>query len=164
MDKNHFKSITDDRIEFCKNLFKDNDIVKCLLCPKPNFLNYKPTEEEIDNLIWTHIFPIRKVTGVQLSKDSYITMKFSYLKSNKANIWKIASVTFFIFCHVDILKTEYNFLRHDYLLQKVDSLISDSKFTTWFGKLEFSGHDENFIDSSGDYYGHIITYKGVELK
>ena len=90
-------------------------------------------------------------------------MKFKYKKVSSSNIWKAGYITFFLFCHKTLLETKYGVLRYDYMLEKVNELILNTKNTSWIGKMEFDNMEEIVMDNKGNYIGVMVVYRNTEL-
>ena len=166
MLKDNFQSLADNRIEFMKRIVFDDEVAKCLLNKSPNFKSTTVTQLEKASLMYSQVFPFSKTTNTLVDTKAYITMKFQYKKTNKLNIFKIASVTFYVFCHESIITTPYAVLRSDFLLSQIDRLMNDTESTNdgWIGKLSLSKMDDIIMDSEGKYIGLAVTYTDMEFQ
>ena len=147
----NFESISKDRIELAQRIASDEMLCKCLLCNEENFKDYEPTQEEIEGLMWKHIYPCRYLPDTQIAASSFITMQFSYTKSEKSKFWKVGTITLYLVCHKEVIKTKYGVLRYDYMLQRVNQLLNDTRNDTWLGRIELSQLDEVIYDTSGNF-------------
>jgi hypothetical protein len=164
MQKNNFESLSDNKIDFIKRLAFDDELAKCMLNKSVNFKNTTISEAEKADLMYKQIYPFPKTTGTLTDTRSYITMKYKYKKLLSGNVFKTAYVTFYIFCHEDIVQTPYMTLRYDYILQQVDRLLNDTRGSGWLGKLELDSMEDVIIDSEGKYIGVAVTYKNTEFQ
>lgn len=149
-------------MEFMNRIKDDTSLVKCILSQREDFKEYVPTEDEIDNLIWDRVFPCQYTVDTTQTAKCFITMRFKYGASSKSPIWKNGLITFYLFCHKDIVKTSYNILRYDYMLQRINELIFDTRNANWIGKMEFHSVEEILI-GDGNYVGVCVTYRNTEL-
>ena len=160
---NNFRSLSKDKIEFVKRFTEDTELAKCLLSNDPAFKDYSLTEKDKENLLWNNIYPCQYTLDVNEEAKSCITMKFKYKKVSSSNIWKAGYITFFLFCHKTLLETKYGVLRYDYMLEKVNELILNTKNTSWIGKMEFDNMEEIVMDNKGNYIGVMVVYRNTEL-
>lgn len=164
MERNYFETLSQNKTEFLTRLALDENIAKCLINTKENFQDNVVSEDEKYGLIYTHIFPYMKTTGTLSQDGSYIAMKFKYSRVKGSNIFKTAYVTLFIFCSESAIKTSYQVLRTDYLLQQVDRLLNDTRNETWLGKLVLEDMSDTIMDNNGEYIGIAVTYKNTEFQ
>ena len=162
MEKNNFETLADNRIEFMKRLSGDTELAKCLLNKTVNFKSTTVTEIEKSNLMYTQIFPFAKTTGTLSDTKAYITMRFRYKKVKGGNIFKVAGITFYAFCHENIIKTPYMVIRPDYMLQQIDRLLNDTRSEGWLGKLSLDGMEDVIFDNG--YVGLSVTYANTEFQ
>ena len=164
MEKNNFESLSDNRIEFLKILSLDDELAKIMINSNPNYKNNTVTEAQKYSLMNTQILPRQKVMENITETKSYITMKIRYKADKSANIFKAAYITFYIFCHENIVLTSYMTMRYDVMLQCVNRLLNDTRSHGWLGKLAFDSMDEVVMDSKGTYMGLAVTYKNTEFQ
>jgi hypothetical protein len=164
MDKNNFESLSENKIDFIKRFALDNELAKLMINSKPNYKDNVVTEAQKYSLMNTQIYPRQKVMENIIETKSYITMKFKYRATKGANVFKAAYITFFIFCHEDIVLTSYMSMRYDKMLECVNRLINDTRGEGWIGKLAFDTMDEVSMDSTGKYLGLAVTYKNTEFQ
>lgn len=146
-----------------RRLAYDENIAKCLLCNKPNFLDYELNEEEVDGLIFSSVYPCDFTLNLQNEAKSYITMRFKYVKPKNSNAFKIGYIAFKIFCHQSLIKTDYARLRYDYLLEQVDRLMNDTRGDGWLGKMNWEGMEDITVDSEKKYVGVQVIYRSVDF-
>lgn len=156
----NFNSLSKDKIEFAKRIINDEQLAKCLLSNERNFLDIDIDEENRDKLIWEQVFPYRFVPSVDQKAQSYITMAFKY---NRQSIWKLGTITFYLFCHKNIVRTDYGVLRYDFMLQRLNEIVNDTRFDTWLGKVQLIDMDEINIDDKGNFIGLMVRYKITEF-
>lgn len=77
--------------------------------------------------------------------------------------YKTSIVTFYIFCHQNLIKTDYGAIRYDYALDRVDRIINGSRSREWIGEMEFYGAEDTILDVKGEYVGITATYRSVEF-
>lgn len=164
MVKDNFETLSKNRIEFTTKLALDDELAKCMINKDDNFVDSVITEEDKYNLMYSQIYPFKKTTETLTETKSYITLSFKYKKSQSSNVFKAAYVTFYLFCHEEIIRTPYMTLRYDYMLQCVDRLINDSRSDNWMGKMQLESMDDMIIDSDGKYVGVAVTYKNTEFQ
>ena len=91
-------------------------------------------------------------------------MKTIY-RPNIEKICKTGYITFYIYCHKSLVQTKYLILRYDYLLTRIDTLLSGLRSINngWMGRLEFAGMDDLTVGNSADFVGVSVTYKNLEV-
>ena len=91
-------------------------------------------------------------------------MKFKYNRVKSGNYWKRGTIYFYMFCHKDIVRTNYGKLRYDFMLQRINHLMNGARSLScqWLGEAVFEDLDEVIIDDSGNYVGVVAAYQVVE--
>ena len=88
----------------------------------------------------------------------YITMKFKFQRSG--NMYKLGKICFYVFAHQNILKTEYPWLRTDYILNELDEMFNETR-DLGIGKLKVDGMDD--VRFSGVHSGSYIEYVNLSF-
>lgn len=163
-DKNNFASLAKNKLDFLNILCHDKSIAQCLICEESDFKKYNPTETEMEKLKFSQIFPHFYIPNIQESTKSFISMKTIY-RPNIEKICKTGYITFYIYCHKSLVQTKYLILRYDYLLTRIDTLLSGLRSINngWMGRLEFAGMDDLTVGNSADFVGVSVTYKNLEV-
>lgn len=163
MISDNFESLSKDRLEIMKRLLEDSDLCKCLASNERDFLEHEVSEEERENLPWNRIYPCKMSIGTQQEAGSYITMSILYDKSEMSQVWKVGRIVFYIFCHKSLIRTDYGVLRTDFMLQRVNRWILNSRGESWLGRMEFAGMDDLLVDENGEFIGIVIEYRNTEV-
>jgi hypothetical protein len=137
-----------------RELIFSDEISKALYYNESNFID-QPSLEDPVILRYNNIYPYRKVPKVDETMKTYITTRCGNFK-NVDNTFKSGLITFYVFTHVDLMPTDYGFLRVDYIINKIDELFNKTR-DFGIGKLEFDGMDE--FDINENYSGTWIRYK-----
>lgn len=156
--KDDFSSLSENKVEFVRRICEDKELAKCLLCNSSSFKEFELPEDYVDQLVWQHVFPFRYVVDTQETQKSYITTAFEYESSDTPNVWKIGTVKFYLFCHKDIVKTDYGVLRYDYMLSRISMIMNNARFKTWFNRLEFVDMGDIIVDEIGNFVGIEVVY------
>ena len=53
---------------------------------------------------------------------------------------------------------EYSVLRYDFMLSRLNALMQDSRFKTWYNRLAFQRSGDITVDEIGDYVGVEVIY------
>ena len=56
------------------------------------------------------------------------------------------------------MRTDYGVLRYDFMLSRLNALMQDSRFKTWYNRLEFQRSGDITVDEIGDYVGVEVIY------
>ena len=154
------KDISKYKHEILLKLISSENIVRALVNNQADFLNPAyPLPENTATLIYNNIFPYRKIPDVTTVQKTYITTRFGGYRKVK-NIYKTGTITFFIFTHTDLLRTDYGELRTDFIVSEIDQLFNDSR-NFGIGRLEFDAMDE--LDINDSYTGMWIRFKLLEF-
>lgn len=140
-----------------KRLISSENIVKALTYNDDNFLS-QPTPENPTTLIYNQIFPFMKVPTAQDEAKTFITMKFGY-KPDGA-FYKVSTIYFYVVTHISLVKTDYDTLRYDYLINQIDMLFNSQR-GLGIGKLPFHVMDDFQINEN--WLGAFIGYKATEF-
>lgn len=152
-----FKEIPKYKNEILMKLVSSENIVRAISNQHENFLDH-PVENPY-GLIYDKIFPYNRVPNVDDSRNVYITTKYGGYKI-KNRVIKSGYITFLIYTHVDLMRTDYGTLRNDYLLSEIDELFNEST-DFGIGRLTFDGADEFSVNEK--YMGLWIRYKVVDF-
>ena len=151
-----------EKEEFLRRIINDDQLAKCLASNEQNYLDLVLTDDIRYSLPYSRIFPCMFTVDTQKETGSFITMRFEYRPGQKPNIWKVARVTFYVFCHKNLIRTDYGVLRTDFMLNRLNAIMNDSEHPSWYTRLQFSGMDDTVIDDVGTYVGSAITYSAPE--
>lgn len=111
-----------------------------------------------------NIYPCKYVPDVNENAKSFIAMGFQYEPNPASKMHYTTSlVTFYIFCHKNLIETDYGSIRYDYALERVDQIINGSRSREWIGKMEFYGAEDTVMDVKGEYVGITATYRSVDF-
>jgi hypothetical protein len=151
-----------DKLDLMGRIIDDEEIAKALISTSPGFKDYVLKEGDVEQLPWNRVYPCRYMIDTQTPQKCYITMGFSYSRSN-SHVFKAGRIDIFIFCHKDLVRTDYGILRPDFILQRVDSLIAGSR-GEWLGRMEFVYAEDLMVGETGDYVGVTVGYRNVEAQ
>jgi hypothetical protein len=108
---------------------------------------------------YKHIYPYRFVPQAETDKSTFITLSFRNYK--KVNVtYKFGYVCIYIITHRDLIETDYEFLRYDYIAAEVDTLMNQQR-GLGIGKTEFEEMDEFIVNEQ--YMGVYLKYKIYEF-
>lgn len=160
--KKHFSQLPKNRMNFAKAMLDDENLLKCVAIDEPDFLDRElPCSKE--NCLFKNIYPCKYVPDIQDTARTYITMGFKYEQDDdRYNYFKAGYVTFYIFCHKDLIQTSYGILRYDYALQRIDEFMNGARAKEWLGDMILSEMDDISVDTYGTYIGVSVTYMSVE--
>lgn len=154
----NFSEISKYKNNIISAILENDLIVRCLANGECDFLA-KPYNGDKKNLIYSNIFPWRKLPATQLETKTYITMEFEAPRINRVNdLFKDTLIHIYLFCHNQLLRTDYG-TRIDWLLNAIDELFNESP-DFGFGKLEFYSY--RGIDPSYDHLGYVLSYRAVD--
>ena len=139
-------------------LIFNDDISKALYYNVSNFQD-QPSLEDPIVLRYTQIYPYRKVPKIEDTMKTYITLRCGNFKLVN-NVFKSGYITFFVFTHVNLMPTDYGFLRVDYIINKIDEIFNKTMNMSG-GKLQFDAMDE--FDINDSYSGTWIRYKTMDF-
>lgn len=159
---NRFEQAALSKEEFITEILEDESLVKCLAHPATDFLS----KGDVDpgSLVYENIFPTKYVPNVNEDAKSYICMGFSY-KPTKSDgrYYTFSYVTFYLFCHKSLVRTDYGMTRPDYMLSRIDEFMLGSRGEAWFGRMEFEDGGDEILDQNGNYVGVYARYRSVLL-
>lgn len=122
-----------------------------------------PTEDEVDNLIYTQIFPYLYIDGTQTKVLSYLCFEVDIPRIPSATV-KNKKLTILVYCH----KNGMRYSKKGYLGTKVDTLadmveceLRDSD-KLGIGKLHLES--VNHVFPNNDYYGREMIFTIPDFK
>lgn len=155
----HLEDLSKDKYTVLNRLLNNQNIMKAVTYNDTDFLD-KQDVTTPEKIIFDRIFPHRFIPKTSEQQKTYITIGFGDYRPVKGGSFKSGKVTFSVFTHQDLFKTDYGALRTDFILTEID-LIINSKDGLGIGRTEFFKMDELSINS--DYHGGYITYKIIEF-
>ena len=141
-----------------ERLLSSQKICKALKYDGMDFLE-QPEIYDPSSLIYTQMFPFKKIPDLNKSKTSFITLSFNRYRPIRDS-FKSGLIYIHILVHQDLMQTDYGILRTDFILSEVDKLMN-SKLGIGIGKIEFYEMDEFTINEK--YMGVYIAYRLVEF-
>ena len=138
-------------------LVSSENIVKALTYSDNNFLD-KPMLDDSTTLLYNQIFPFAKVPKSTDEAKTFITMKFGY-KPDGA-YFKLSNIHFYVITHISLIKTDYETLRYDYLINQIDMLFNSQR-GIGIGKLPFYEMSDFAVNE--DWLGAYIGYRALEF-
>jgi hypothetical protein len=139
-------------------LIENDDIVKAIGNPEKNFLDL-PKIENPSSLIYTHIFPygfaLSDLSQINQEQKTFITMMVSNIRL-KDRVYKIGDICLYVFCHFLLMQTAYSVNRTDFIINKIDETLNQSK-ELGIGELQFERLDD--MRFSTYHFGSAIKYK-----
>lgn len=155
-----FSELGANKLTILTKLISKQEIVKCLVSNEPNFLDVPlPNDFDISSLIYSRIYPYKYIPTVQTEPKTFITMSFGYKPDGL--MFKNGSIYFHIITHNSLIKTDYESLRYDMLLNYIDEVFSTSR-ELGICKLPF--YDMNDFYVNENYSGAYISYKSTEFQ
>lgn len=146
------------KVEIMSRIVADQEICKALHYNHPDFLE-QPDIKNPYSLIYDNVFPYRVIPDLADEAKTYINLSFDKWKYVN-NSFKSGDIVVYIISHVDIMKTDYGSCRVDYIANKVDSLLNQTR-GLGLGKLQFSSMGESIINNK--FLGLYLVYRPVEF-
>lgn len=152
-----FSNLARDKATVIDKITSCNDIMKALYYNETNFLD----QPDLDwtSLLFDRLYPHRFVPGTSDQKKTYIAVSFGKYKPVK-NAFKSGLITFSVFTHQDLFRTDYGSLRTDYIITKLDEIFNEVE-GLGVGKAEF--YDMDALSVNADYHGSYISYKTYDF-
>ncbi|MGM1044880.1 MAG: hypothetical protein ACQEXX_01900 [Bacillota bacterium] len=153
------EDLSKDKFTALDRILNHQNIMKAVVNDKLNFLDSDDIENPED-YIFDRIFPHRFIPKTSEKQKTYITLSFGDYRSVKGGAFKSGKITFSVFTHQDLFRTDYGVLRTDYIISEIEQLMN-SKRGIGIGKTEFFKMDELSLNS--EYHGSYIAYKIFEF-
>ncbi|WP_124116933.1 hypothetical protein [Paenibacillus xylanexedens] len=148
-----FSELSKYRLEVLDRLLSDSGILKAVIHNNTNFLD--KDIPNVEDVVYKHIYPHRFIPKTSDEKKTYVTIYFGNYQPVGTS-FKSGYVTFTVLSHQDLYRTDYGCMRVDYIIQKIDELMNQTR-GIGIGKVKFSKMDE--VSLNTDYHGMYITYK-----
>lgn len=162
MSFNNFSSLINNKADFISLFLADEKLVKCLRNQQENFLDIEVPDPTV--LLYDNIYPCKYIPQSPEEAKSFLAMSFQYDPNRASRKYYMTSgVTFYLFCHYDLIKTSYGCLRYDYALSRVDEIMRGLRSDQWLGEMEFAGAQDEILDQKGQYVGISVAYRSVEF-
>jgi len=155
-----FAELSTNKMTILMKLISSDEIVKCLINNQSNFLDIEiPVDFDRSSLIYQNLYPHHFIPTVETEAKTFITIRLAYKPNGMT--FKIGSIWFYIITHNSLIRTDYGFLRYDYLINKIDEIFNSSE-DLGFDKLAFNDMDEFIVNEN--YGGVYILYKTQQFQ
>jgi hypothetical protein len=151
-----FSELSEYKSKFLREIILNDNIAKALVNNQSNFLDYEV--EDPFSLIYSQVFPYQKIPTVTTDQKTYITMTFGGYRLINTT-FKSGFITFYVFTHNELQRTDYGVLRTDYILNQIDTIFNE--YNVGVGTLNFYAMDD--IPINDTYIGAVIKYKVVDF-
>jgi hypothetical protein len=141
-----------------ERILTSKDLCKALHYSNRNFLD-QPDLDDPSSLIYKNIFPYRKIPTSSDTMGSFIALSFGRYKPVR-NVYKSGLIYIYAFTNINLIETDYEILRTDFMISEIDSLMNSTK-GIGMGKIEFVDMDEIILNDK--YLGNYIAYKLYEF-
>lgn len=154
-----FAQLTKYKNNVLQELITNTNLVKALVNTEENFLNIDlPNGFFPPSIIYSQIFPYQFIADIEDTPKTYITMSFGNYKYIN-NLFKSGILTFFIYTHKELMKSDYG-QRTDYILDQVDSMFNKDSNVGVFS-LELNGGGD--FKANDNHFGSTISYKFTDF-
>lgn len=160
-----FRQLPEQKKNVLSALIDSIEIVKAIVNKDEHFLTTElPKNEYGDDfdsttLIYQNIFPRKRRMDFKDTREVYITVSFSGF-SRRSNAISNKNVTFFIYCHYELLKFDNDGDRLDFITNKIVELFEE-KEVGGLGEMQLIGNEEFEIDD-GTYIGVWLKFKFLD--
>lgn len=138
-------------------LIQNDNIVKAVGNVNSDFMDTASISNPRE-LLFKNIYPFLYVPDAEEEQKCYITMKFKFKRSG--SYYKVGNIRFYVFAHQDILKTDYPWLRTDYILNEIETLFNETR-ELGIGELQFGDMDDMKVSSA--HCGSYIEYVNLSF-
>ena len=157
------EEISQYKYKILNKIIDNEKIVKCLYFNKEedtDFLDKQlPTDFNKLTLLYKNIFPYSFVPDIQTETASFITLTFNNFKLVNG-FFKSGNLIVNAFVHKSLIRTDYSFLRTDFLINQIDEIMNETR-DLGIGKLQFSGMGEYPVNAS--FIGSWIKYENYDF-
>ncbi len=124
---------------------------------------FEKTEEDVENIVYSNIFPFGYIPQTQTETELYITIEVSIPKMLFRQVWEYPHMTIKLICHQDKMqlnKAGVSATRLDYLSTLIDKLLNGTD--GWaYGKLSLVSNTE--YNLSPVYKVREMIFQGQDL-
>lgn len=132
-------------------LVNDNELARAILIKDSNFKDFDyPTVIHKASMENKNIFSYLLIPKLQDTIESYVLMSFNFDYS-KNSIISYVTVTFNILTHIQLQEVDYDFLRLDFIVQKIKEILNrNNDFSSklyLINEVDLPPANENYIGS-----------------
>lgn len=139
-----------------KQIMSDEELLRAISIDKSDFLNnayvLSPAYEIAKNRIYQYKF----FKDIKTEQESFMCFSISLRKEKGKLQTKTGEIEFFIFTHVDLMKTNYPYTRIDFIASRIDKLFNMEGTTDVIKKIQFVRDEEISYNSS--FVGYMVKY------
>lgn len=154
----NLENLSKDKYTVISRILNSQNIVKAISYNNTDFLD-QPNVESPEELLFDRIFPHRFIPVVSNDMKTYITLSFEDYRP-VGNTFKSGKIVITVFTHQSLFKTDYGFLRVDYIISEIDKLFNEKSGLGLF-KANFIAMSDTSITK--DHHGAYIAYKLYEF-
>ena len=141
------------------NELKRKIMMKLAMDPKIfELIDNKTIDPECpDDLIYTNIFPFKRIDYTVQEVGSYICIGLDYPRINRNEIYKDVRLSFLVICNTNAMKVNGGYARTDVIGERIIELFD---WNTDLGfRIELSYEDEDAIDEN--FYFRRLVFTSV---
>lgn len=124
---------------------------------------FEKTDEELEDIVYSNIFPFGYIPDTQRNVELYITIECSVPKMLFRQVWEHPFLTIRLICHQDKMrlnKAGVSATRLDYLSMLIDKLLNGT--SGWgYGKLSLVSNIEDSLSEKYKY--REMIFQGQDL-
>ncbi|ALS22308.1 hypothetical protein [Paenibacillus naphthalenovorans] len=155
------KELTKYKNTIIERLVGNQNICKAVFYQDRSFLEKPDVAPE--QLLYENIYPYNYIPenadNLSVAK-TYITISITDYRKAGSIKFKAGNIFINVITHKDLFRTDYGFLRTDYLISEIDDLF-EGKRGVGIGTLEFMGAKEITINEQ--YMGAYLHYRPVDF-
>lgn len=155
------KELTEYKNTIITRILESQNILKAVHYRNSDFLD-KENIEDYDKVLFSNIYPFNYIPTTEeelKEKKIYITISVTDYRKAGSVHFNAGNIFIYTFMHKDLFRTDYGFLRTDYIISEIHDLM-DQKRDIGMGKLEFVGMKE--VGINNDYQGAVLQYRPVD--
>lgn len=155
------KEIVSYKNTVIQQLVGNQDVIKAVYYRDQNFLDKPDVSPE--SVIYSNIYPYNFIPdeSENISEaKTYITVYTTGFRKAGGVHFNASKLVIDVFCNRDLFRTDYGFLRTDYIASEIHELL-EGKRGIGIGQLEFMSMDHLFVNTM--YTGYQMIYRPVEL-
>ncbi len=149
--------ISKNKYTILSRILEHEGLKKALYYTDRDFLD-KPDVED-SQLLNKHIFPYPITLDETTEVGTFLTMQNKEFRLTQSS-YKTGTIAINVFCHKDVIETDYAPLRYDFIVSEIDKLLNQQR-GVGMGKLTF--HELEEINVDHGFLGQSITYRLYEF-
>jgi len=157
---NVIRQVEKHKNDILLKLMENENIARAVAIDEPDFQDEKYSLPNPYDLLYTRLFPYKKVPGVLEEQKTFITLNVSNIRPVNRK-FAVGTINFFVFTHVEgLMQTNYGITRTGFIAAEIHEDFNENP-EFGIGKLALDAFDD--LEVNDHFFGIVLQYQNYEF-